>query len=95
MSLSKEEVKKVANLARLEITSEEEASLATQLSSILDYFEQIKELDTDNVEPMTRAINVSNITRKDEQISNSERENILNSAPEREDDFFRVPKIMG
>lgn len=95
MSLSKEEVKKVASLARLQITTEEEASLATQLSSVLDYFEQIKELDTDDVEPMTRAINVSNVTRQDEQISNSERENILNSAPEREDDFFRVPKIMG
>ncbi len=95
MSLTKEEVKKVANLARLEITPEEESSFATQLSSILDYFEQIGELNTDNVEPMTRAIEVYNITREDKQIGNSERENILNSAPEREDDFFRVPKIMG
>lgn len=95
MSLSKEEVRKVANLARLEIIPEEESSFATQLSSILDYFEQIGELNTDNVLPMTRAIEVYNITREDKQFSNSERENILNSAPEREDDFFRVPKIMG
>ncbi len=95
MSLSKEEVKKVANLARLEITPEEESSFATQLSSILDYFEQIGELNTDNVEPMTRAIEVYNITREDKQVSNLDRENILNSAPEREEDFFRVPKIMG
>lgn len=94
MSLSKEEVKKVANLARLKITAEEEASFAPQLSSILDYFEQIQELDTDDVEPMTRAIDVSNITREDKQVTYSERENILDSAPEREDDFFRVPKIM-
>lgn len=95
MSLSREEVKKVANLARLEITPEEEANFAIQLSSILDYFEQIEELNTDNVQPMTRAIEVVNITREDKQVTNSERENILNSAPEREDDFFRVPKIMG
>lgn len=95
MSLSREEVKKVANLARLEITPEEEANFAIQLSSILDYFAQIEELNTDKVQPMTRAIEVVNITREDKQVTNSERENILNSAPEREDDFFRVPKIMG
>lgn len=95
MSLSREEVKKVANLARLEITPEEEANFAIQLSSILDYFAQIEELNTDDVQPMTRAIEVVNITREDKQVTNSERENILNSAPEREDDFFRVPKIMG
>ena len=43
---------------------------------------------------MTRAIEVTNITREDKQVTNSERENILDSAPEREDNFFRVPKIM-
>jgi len=95
MSLTREEVKKVANLARLEISPEEEANFAVQLSSILDYFAQIEELNTDDVQPMTRAIEVVNITREDKQVTNSERENILNSAPEREDDFFRVPKIMG
>ena len=95
MSLSKEEVKKVANLARLKITPQEEQDFAGQLSSILDYFEQIRQLDTDNVAPMTRAIDVSNITRSDQQISNNETESLLDSAPERQDDFFRVPKIMG
>lgn len=94
MSLSQEEVKKVANLARLALTAEEEAHFASQLNSILDYFEQIRELDTDNVPPMTRAIEVSNITREDQQVTYPERARLLNSAPEREDDFFRVPKIM-
>ncbi|WP_017295891.1 Asp-tRNA(Asn)/Glu-tRNA(Gln) amidotransferase subunit GatC [Geminocystis herdmanii] len=95
MSLSKEEVKKVANLARLEITEKEEEEFAPQLNAILDYFEQLKELDTENVQPTTRAIEVSNITRTDTQVTYEDRESLLNSAPEREDDFFRVPKILG
>ena len=94
MSISKEEVKKVANLARLEITSAEEEEFGTQLNAILDYFEQLSELDTDNVQPTTRAIDVSNITRKDEQVTYIDRESLLNSAPEREEDFFQVPKIL-
>lgn len=94
MSISKEEVKKVANLARLEITSAEEEEFGTQLNAIFDYFEQLSELDTENVIPTTRVIDVSNITRKDEQITYIDRESLLNSAPEREEDFFRVPKIL-
>lgn len=94
MSLSREEVKKVANLARLQITPQEEEEFAPQLNAILDYFEQLKELNTDNVEPTTRAIELSNITRTDEQKVYEDRESLLNIAPEREDDFFRVPKIL-
>ncbi|MGI0483745.1 Asp-tRNA(Asn)/Glu-tRNA(Gln) amidotransferase subunit GatC [Geminocystis sp. CENA526] len=94
MSLSKEEVKKVANLARLQITEKEEEEFAPQLNAILDYFEQLKELDTDNVAPTTRAIEVSNITRTDTKKTYEDRESLLNSAPEREEDFFRVPKIL-
>ena len=94
MSLSKEEVKKVANLARLHITEKEEEEFAPQLNAILDYFEQLKELDTENVQPTTRAIELSNITREDKQKTYEDRESLLNSAPEREEDFFRVPKIL-
>lgn len=94
MSITKEEVKKVANLARLEITEAQEEEFGTQLNAIFDYFEQLSELDTENVLPTTRAIDVSNITRKDQQITYTDRESLLNSAPEREEDFFRVPKIL-
>lgn len=94
MSLSREDVKKVANLARLQITENEEEEFAPQLNAILDYFEQLKELDTENVQPTTRAIEVSNITRTDTQVTYEDRESLLNSAPEREDNFFRVPKIL-
>ncbi|WP_030007034.1 Asp-tRNA(Asn)/Glu-tRNA(Gln) amidotransferase subunit GatC [Picosynechococcus sp. NKBG042902] len=90
-----EQVRKVAHLARLELTPEEEQRLPSQLSAILDYVEQLSELDTDNVEPTTRAIDVSNITRTDEQKTYGDRQLLLDNAPDREDDYFRVPKILG
>jgi aspartyl-tRNA(Asn)/glutamyl-tRNA(Gln) amidotransferase subunit C len=92
--LDREQVHKVALLARLELTPDEEEKYAVQMSSILDYFEQLSELDTDGVEPTTRAIDLSNITRLDAQISYQNLDGIFNAAPDQEEDFFKVPKIM-
>ncbi len=92
--IDREQVHKVANLARLEMTEEEEEQMATDMSSVLDYFQQLSELDTDNVPPTTRAIDVSNVTRADELRPDSNREAILKEAPDPDGDFFRVPKIM-
>lgn len=87
-------VRKVANLARLELTADEEVQFTTQLGSILDYIQQLNQLDVTNVAPTTRAIDVSNVTREDILQPYPEREAILNSAPQQEGDFFRVPKIL-
>lgn len=92
--IDSEQVRKVANLARLELTADEEAQFTTQLGSILDYIEQLNQLDVTNVAPTTRAIDVSNITREDILQPYADREAILNSAPQQEGDFFRVPKIL-
>lgn len=92
--IDNEQVRKVANLARLELTSDEEAQFTTQLNSILEYVEQLKELDTTDVPPTTRAIEVSNITREDKRETFQDREGLLNTAPELEDNFFKVPKIL-
>lgn len=92
--IDRDQVHKVAHLARLELTAAEEAQFATQLSSILEYFEQLSELDTTNVQPTTRAIDVSNITRPDDLKPYPNREAILNGAPDRNEDFFKVPRIM-
>jgi aspartyl-tRNA(Asn)/glutamyl-tRNA(Gln) amidotransferase subunit C len=89
-----ETVKKVANLARLELTPEEETKFTSQLGDILNYVEQLSELDTDQVEPTTRAIDVSNVTRKDIWQPYGDKEELLKQAPEQEGDFFRVPQIM-
>jgi aspartyl-tRNA(Asn)/glutamyl-tRNA(Gln) amidotransferase subunit C len=87
-------VRKVANLARLELTADEETQFTTQLGNILDYIEQLNQLDVTNVAPTTRAIDVSNVTREDILQPYPDREAILNSAPQQEGDFFRFPKIL-
>lgn len=91
--LDRAQVQKVAHLARLQLTPEEEEKFTTQLSSILDYFELLSELDVTGVQPTTRAIEVSNVVRVDHEQPYS-REDILNGAPDREGEFFKVPKIV-
>lgn len=93
--IDREQVRKVAHLARLELTPAEEEQFTTQLNDILDYFQQLSELDTDAVEPTARAIDVSNVTRSDQREQFVEREKMLEAAPEREGEFFKVPQIMG
>ncbi len=92
--IDRQQVQKIAHLARLEITPKEEEEFAPQLNSILEYFEQLSELDTEDVPPTTRAIEVSNITRRDSSDVYSDRESLLKEAPEQEGDFFRVPQIL-
>ncbi len=92
--IDRQEVRKVANLARLNITEAEEEEFTTQLNSILEYFDQLSELDTTDVPPTTRAIETSNITRADELIPFPAKEELLKAAPEQQGEFFRVPKII-
>jgi aspartyl-tRNA(Asn)/glutamyl-tRNA(Gln) amidotransferase subunit C len=91
--IDREQVQKVAHLARLELTPDEEEQFTGQLSSILEYFEQLSELDTSEVVPTTRAIDVSNVTRADRLQPCDDREIILEGAPDRDGEFFKVPKI--
>ena len=93
--IDRQQVQKVALLARLSLTPDEEESFTDQLNSILTYMEQLNELDTANVEPTTRAIDVSNVLRPDHQQTHEDRESILNCAPDRDQDFFKVPRILG
>lgn len=92
--IDRDQVHKVARLARLDLTEAEEQQFTAQLSSILDYFEQLSELDTADVPPTARAIDVSNVTKADALQPCPDREVILDCAPDRADDFFKVPKIV-
>ena len=92
--IDREQVHKVALLARLELSPEEEAQFTTQLGSIFDYFAQLSELDVTDVQPTTRAIDVSNVTRSDDLQPYGEREAMLTNAPDQEGDFFKVPQIL-
>lgn len=92
--LDRGQIRKVAHLARLDVTPAEEEQLSVQLSQILDYFEQLNELDTTDVPPTTRAIELSNITRADRLQPFPHKKDLLEQAPERDNDYFRVPKIL-
>ena len=92
--ISSADVRKVAQLARLELPEDQIETYTAQLEEILSYVEQLQEVDTNNIPPTTRAVEVVNAMREDLVKINCSREEILNQAPHREDDFFRVPKIL-
>ena len=92
--ISKDEVKKVAQLARLELNENEINNHAVQLEKILDYIKQLERVNTNNVPCTTRAIEVINVFRKDENEDFANNEALLELAPSREDKFFKVPKII-
>ena len=92
--ISADDVRKVAKLARLDLPEEKIATYTGQLESILDYVGQLESIDTEGVPETTRAVEVTNVTRADGVTPTPVREEILNQAPLREGDFFRVPKIL-
>lgn len=92
--IDRDQVRKVAHLARLQLTEAEEAEFTVQLNSILDYFQQLAEIDTTDVPPTFRAVDISNVMRPDVLMTDVDREALLNEAPDRDGDFFRVPKII-
>ena len=92
--INKEEVKKVAHLARLELNVNEINNHAEQLEKILDYIRQLEKIDTDNVPCTTRAIEVINVVRKDEKKNSDCNKELLELGPSREDNYFKVPKII-
>jgi len=89
------DVEHVASLAKLSFTTEEKALLVEQLNKILEYMEQLNELDTSNVEPLSHVIELSNVFRPDETTSSLGREEALRNAPARTEKFFKVPKVIG
>ena len=92
--ISSDEVKKVAQLARLELNENEIDQHAEQLEKILEYIKQLEEINTDNIPCTTRAIEVVNVLRKDEKKDYKNSEELLDLAPSRENKFFKVPKII-
>ena len=88
------EVEHVANLARLVFDEEEKEKLAQQLAGILDYIEQLNELDTESVEPTSHAIPVKNVARPDVVSPSLTQDEALANAPSNVDGLFEVPKIV-
>ena len=92
--ISANDVRKVAQLARLQLSDEVIETFTPQLEKIIDFVAQLEEIDTTNVAPTTRAVEVVNVCREDVVNTTDVREELLDLAPEREGDFYRVPKIL-
>ena len=88
------QVRKVARLSRLELTEAEVEEFTGQLSAILDYMEKMNELDTDSVEPLAHCLPISNVFRADSVKESLGTEKTLGNAPQRDGEFFKVPKIL-
>ena len=87
------DVEHVAKLARLELTEAEKERVSKQRGDMLKYVEQMNEVDTTNVEPMSHAIPIVNVMREDVVVSEQTKEELMANAPAEENGFFRVPKI--
>ena len=94
MAITREEVLHVARLARLAVTGDEADRLREQLSGILEYVKQIDRLDTRDVVPTSHAVEMGTPFRDDSVSPFGDREALLSNAPDREGDFFRVPRII-
>ena len=94
IKITKEEVRKVAELARLELNENEINKHAEQLEKILEYIKQLEKINTNDVPCTTRAIEVINVFRKDKKQNSDCIEELLDLAPSREDEYFKVPKIL-
>jgi len=95
MAISREEVEHIAKLARLELTEEEKKRFQVELGKILEYFDQLKKLDTESVPPMTHAAPIENVLREDQVKPSLPAEEALQNAPEKKDSYFQVPKVVG
>ena len=95
MAISKEYIEHLANLARLDITEKEKGKYAEQISSILNYFEQLKELDTKNVEPLSHVFDLRDIVREDVVSQPISVDNVLAEAPELEKRQIKVRAVFG
>ena len=93
LSLSADEVRKVAELARLEISDAELATMARQLSAIVDYINQLQTVNTDGVEPLAHALDLQDVFRADEPSPSLSPDEALANAPARKDNFYRVPPL--
>ena len=94
MKITRDEVRRVALLARLQFSPQEEEILTGQLDKILQYMEKLNQLDTTGVEPLAHVVDIVNAFREDRVANQPSPDAMLANAPARERDFFKVPKII-
>ena len=94
MSISKEQVKYVAHLARLDLTEAELSTFAAQLDKIVEYIDQLKQLDVSKITPMGHVLSLEDVKRKDNIAVSLDSEEVLKNAPKKEGTFFKLPKVI-
>ncbi len=95
MALTRQDVEKVALLARLQLEPEELDQLTGQLARVLEYVDQLSQLDTSNVAPLAHAVELTNVFREDEPGQTLPREQALANAPRSDGRFYLVPAVLG
>lgn len=95
MAISREEVEKVSLLGRLLLSESELETMTAQMGQILGYMDLLGEVATDDVEPMAHAVEVSDVFRVDQARSSLSRDEVLANAPQRDDECYRVPAVLG
>jgi aspartyl-tRNA(Asn)/glutamyl-tRNA(Gln) amidotransferase subunit C len=95
MSVSKEDVEKIAKLAKLKFSDEELENFTPQMNEILNYMDKLNELDTENVEPLSHPVEQINVFREDKLRQSIFTEDALKNAPSKDEQFFKVPKVIG
>ncbi|MFQ5532394.1 MAG: Asp-tRNA(Asn)/Glu-tRNA(Gln) amidotransferase subunit GatC [Candidatus Methylomirabilales bacterium] len=94
MKITREEVEHVARLARLGLSEEERERMRAQLDAILTYIDKLNQLDTTEVEPTSHVIPITNVFREDKIWTSLSQDEALANAPDRQEAFFRVPRIL-
>ena len=94
MKITRQDVENVALLSRLEMTAEELEAYSSQLNAILEYVDVLNKLDTTGIEPTAHVLQLKNVMRPDEVKPSLPQELALSNAPEAEDGYFKVPKVM-
>jgi len=92
--ISKKDVEHIALLSRLSLTEEEKERYQKELSSILDYVNKLKEINTDDIIPTAHVIDLKNVFREDEVIPSMDRDKVLANAKEKQNGCFKVPRII-
>ena len=94
MSIDKDKIKQTSKLARISLDEKKVASLSKDLSNIFNFIEKLNEVNTDKVEPLSSILDHSLRSRKDEVNDGDIRDKILENAPNKNEDFFIVPKVI-
>jgi aspartyl-tRNA(Asn)/glutamyl-tRNA(Gln) amidotransferase subunit C len=94
MSINKDTIKKISKLARISVTNDETDRLEKDLNSILKFVEQLKELNTDKVEPISSVSDQDLTMNKDEVKKINEKDDILKNTPEKNSNYYVVPKVI-